>query len=87
MSRDSVGAAALIGFFSVTCPACRERKPDFLAGAPRYAAAGWTVLAVVVGDPATSAELVGELRPAGAVLAEDVGPAEAPVASATGVAS
>lgn len=121
VSRDSVGAAALIGFFSVTCPACRERKPDFLAGAPRYAAAGWTVLAVVVGDPAASAELVSELRPAGTVLAEDVGgpvgdaftltgypafvlvrdnqivassfdfhqlpPAEAPVASATGLAS
>ncbi|MFI5488656.1 TlpA family protein disulfide reductase [Micromonospora echinaurantiaca] len=73
VSRESVGAAALIAFFSVHCPACRERKPDFLAGAPAYAAAGWTVLAVVVGDPAESAALVTELRPSGAVLVEDVG--------------
>ncbi|MFC7549386.1 TlpA family protein disulfide reductase [Plantactinospora sp. GCM10030261] len=73
VSRESVGAATLFGFFSVQCPACRERKPDFLAGAPRYAAAGWNVLAVVVGDPAESADLVTELRSAGAVLTEEMG--------------
>jgi thiol-disulfide isomerase/thioredoxin len=59
---------ALVGFFSPTCVPCKEQAPRF---AERAAALGRDrVLAVAVGTPDATRELVALLEPAARVVVE-----------------
>lgn len=80
ISAAALGQLTLVGFFTTSCPSCRERLPDFL----RYAAAfPGDVLAVAVGRPGEgTADLAGRLAATGNVLVEDP---DGPVGRAFGV--
>lgn len=68
----TVNQAGLVGFFSSTCPACKERLPDFLSAVPRFADQGWRVLAAVVGSGADRDTLIASLRDRVDVVAEEL---------------
>ncbi|MFF7245231.1 TlpA family protein disulfide reductase [Embleya sp. NPDC008237] len=67
VSRDDLGAA-LFGFFSPDCRACKERLPEFVAAARK--ADGLRVLAVVHGDEAETREQVAALAAVAQVVVE-----------------
>ncbi|MYS85577.1 TlpA family protein disulfide reductase [Embleya scabrispora] len=68
VSRDGLGAA-LFGFFSPNCRACRERLPQFVEAA-RKAGGSRRVLAVVHGDEAETREQVAALAAVAQVVVE-----------------
>ncbi|MFE3201699.1 TlpA family protein disulfide reductase [Embleya sp. NPDC055664] len=72
VSRERLGAA-LFGFFSPNCPACKERMPAFLEVARRAGEDGRRVLAVVHGDEAETREQVAALTGVAQVVVEPVG--------------
>lgn len=82
VSRDFFTATTLVGVFSTSCTACRDRVPEFnglvRAGAPQPA------LAVVVGDPEEARKFGAELEPTATVLTE---PGNGPVGKAFQVTS
>jgi hypothetical protein len=61
-------APTLVAAFSVGCPACEERLPEFIRFAPAFAARG-RVLALVVGTDGV-AEKVALLEPVATVVVE-----------------
>ncbi|WP_026413326.1 TlpA disulfide reductase family protein [Actinomadura oligospora] len=70
--RALLGKEALVGFFSLTCKACRDAVPLFADHAERLRATGGTSLAVVHGIDAAGSDLVVMLRDAmDIVIAED----------------
>ena len=72
ISDRSLNQLTLAGFFSTSCPSCRERAPEFL----RYAATfPGDVVAVVIGpvvagEDGETADLTGRLAAAGHVVVE-----------------
>ncbi|MEV6110764.1 redoxin domain-containing protein [Streptomyces sp. NPDC051940] len=66
------GREVLVGFFSLTCKACRDAVPPFAAHAERLRASGGTTLAIVHGEAADRSELAAALSAAADhVIAED----------------
>lgn len=66
------GKETLVGFFSLTCQACRDSVPVFAGHAGRLRATGGTSLAIVHGDDAAGSDLAAMLRDAmDLVIAED----------------
>ncbi|MEV0623445.1 TlpA disulfide reductase family protein [Nonomuraea sp. NPDC050404] len=65
LSRADLGPG-LVGFFSTTCPACAQRLPKFTELAARDAG----TIAIVVGEPGETAEMIDELRPVARVFTE-----------------
>ncbi|MFC4014994.1 TlpA family protein disulfide reductase [Nonomuraea purpurea] len=65
LSRSDLGAG-LVGFFSTTCPACAQRLPFFTGLAERHD----NVVAVVVGEPGETAEMITTLRRVARVFTE-----------------
>lgn len=64
----AVPGVLLVGFFSPTCPPCREQAPRFVA---RAAAVGRErVLAVAVGTPDETRDLVAQFEPVAQVVVE-----------------
>jgi hypothetical protein len=82
VSRDLLGAPALVGFFSPGCRSCSERLPEFSAYAGAVPGGRDRTLAVVVGDGDGGRRLASELRDAGRVVVEGFG---GPVSTAFGV--
>ncbi|MER6945854.1 TlpA disulfide reductase family protein [Nonomuraea sp. NPDC000554] len=58
--------AGLVGFFSTTCPACAQRLPRFTDLAAKHD----NVVAVVVGEPGETTEMITTLRPVARVFTE-----------------
>jgi hypothetical protein len=79
VSRSSLPARTLVGFFSPSCTACHEALPEFVDYARRFQG---SVLSVAVGDDRETAELVERLAALGDVVVERDG---GPVALAFGV--
>ncbi|MET7303213.1 redoxin domain-containing protein [Embleya sp. NPDC005575] len=69
VSRDGLGAA-LFGFFSPNCRACKERLPQFVEAAREAGDGGRRVLAVVHGDEAETREQVAALAAVAQVVVE-----------------
>ncbi|MGI5145071.1 TlpA family protein disulfide reductase [Plantactinospora sp. CA-294935] len=68
LGPDDLAGGALVGFFSPDCAPCREQAPRF---AERAAAGGRErVLAVAVGTPEATGELVALLEPVARVVIE-----------------
>lgn len=65
----SFEGGALIGFFSPSCPPCREQAPRFAARAAVVGKDNTT--AVVVGEPAAAREMVDRFEPVARVVVED----------------
>ncbi|MBF8191044.1 TlpA family protein disulfide reductase [Nonomuraea sp. K274] len=65
LSRSDL-AAGLVGFFSTTCPACVQRLPKFTDLAAEHT----DVIAVVVGEPGETTEMINTLRPVARVFTE-----------------
>jgi hypothetical protein len=75
VSLGSLGDRPLVGFFSPRCEPCRERLPAFVAHAAARPRGRRGVLAVVVGTPNETADVVRELSPVATVVVEpDQGP-------------
>lgn len=68
IGRDDLAGGALVGFFSASCAPCREQAPRFA----ERAAAGdrGRVLAVAVGTPEATRDLVTLLEPVARVVVE-----------------
>lgn len=79
VTRDSLDRPTLVGFFTPGCPPCQEQVPLFVAYGARFDGA---VLAVAVGEPDETRELVRRLAGTMEVVVE---PAGGPVANAFGV--
>jgi thiol-disulfide isomerase/thioredoxin len=82
VSRDLLGAPALVGFFAPGCGPCKERVPEFAAYAEAVSGAGQYTLAVVVGSGEDVRELAGGFGDASRVVVEAPG---GPVSTAFGV--
>jgi thiol-disulfide isomerase/thioredoxin len=82
VSRDLLGAPALVGFFAPGCGPCKERVPEFAAYAEAVSGAGQYTLAVVVGSGEDVREFAGGLGDASRVVVEAPG---GPVSTAFGV--
>ncbi|MFI6316901.1 hypothetical protein ACIBG8_05250 [Nonomuraea sp. NPDC050556] len=61
ISRESLNGPTLVGFFSPGCGACTERLPSFVALAGSHSWHRDQVLAVVMGDEASTATMRAEL--------------------------
>ncbi|WET76526.1 TlpA disulfide reductase family protein [Amycolatopsis sp. QT-25] len=74
VGRDLVTKRTLVGFFTPTCPSCREQLPDFTAFAEGWSGGRRQVLAVVVSsDDAAAVPIVEALMPVARVVREDDG--------------
>ncbi len=74
-----LGDRPLVGFFSMSCSACHERLPAFLAFAAARRGGRDRLLAVVAGPAGESADLVRQLEPVATVVTE---PEEGPIQQA-----
>jgi thiol-disulfide isomerase/thioredoxin len=70
----------LVAFFSPTCRPCQEELPKFVDFAASFPGGREMVLATVVGEPETAAEMLERLRPVARVVHESTN--EGPVSSA-----
>jgi hypothetical protein len=71
VDREFFAGPTVVGVFSTSCPACRERLPEFtqhVAGTARA-----RVLAVVAGEVDTADELVTTLQQVATVVREPLG--------------
>jgi hypothetical protein len=73
VSSEGLSGRTLVGFFSPTCSACRDRLPEFVDYATGVIADRNKVLAVVVGAGADADELVQTLAPHARVVHEPSG--------------
>jgi thiol-disulfide isomerase/thioredoxin len=72
VDQDTV-AGNLVGFFTPNCGPCRDRAPEFVGYAREAGLDRGRVLAVVYGERALAAEMVGVLGRAARVVVEDHG--------------
>lgn len=79
VTRDFFSGPTVVGVFSTTCDACRDRLPEFVERVRTQGAR--RVLAVVAGDREAAGPYVAELAPVATVLVE---PEDGPVITAFG---
>jgi hypothetical protein len=82
ISRDTLTAGTLAGFFTAHCMPCKERVPEFMSRVSALPRGRDQSLAVVIGDDADSDELAESLAAVARVVREKPGD---PVATAFGV--
>ncbi|MEV1174765.1 TlpA disulfide reductase family protein [Nonomuraea sp. NPDC049784] len=70
LTRDALTAGAVVGFFSTSCGACREKIPAFVEQARELRGQGRLALAVVVTGPDDPASYVEPLEQAAHVVVE-----------------
>jgi thiol-disulfide isomerase/thioredoxin len=70
LTREALTAGALVGFFSTSCGACREKIPAFVEQARELRGQGRLALAVVVTGPDDPASYVEPLEQAAHVVVE-----------------
>lgn len=73
LRRDLLAGETLIGFFSLDCPACKEKLPSFLKLAQEMPGGRDQVLAAVVGEDDRAAEMAASLNGAARVVVEGYG--------------
>jgi len=83
VTLSAFGDRLLTGFFSPNCGPCKERLPSFIEYAAARPGGRDAVLAVAVGTPEETAELVERLQPVATVVRE---PDQGPVQKAFAVA-
>ncbi|SEL42906.1 TlpA family protein disulfide reductase [Nonomuraea pusilla] len=82
VSLAAMGERPLVGFFSPHCAPCKERLPLFAEHAASRPGGAGEVLAVVVGTPEETSDVVAQLLPVATVVVE---PDQGPVQRAFGV--
>jgi hypothetical protein len=82
ISRDTLTAGTVAGFFTAHCMPCKERVPEFMDHVSALPSGRDQALAVVVGDDADTDELAESLAGIARVVREKHGD---PVATAFGV--
>ncbi|NUW32905.1 redoxin domain-containing protein [Nonomuraea sp. SMC257] len=82
VTLTEMGERPLVGFFSPHCGPCKERLPLFAEHAATRPGGPAEVLAVVVGTPDDTAEVVEQLLPVATVVVE---PDQGPLQRAFGV--
>lgn len=70
LTHRAFEAKTLVGFFSPTCPPCREKLPRFVAHARTFPGGRDRVLAAVVGDLDGNADMIRALTPVARVVVE-----------------
>lgn len=73
VSRQSLAARTLVGFFSPGCQPCAEELPGFIERARSMPGGPEHVLSVVSGDAAEASEYVSSLSPVAQVVVEEPG--------------
>ncbi|MEU9338866.1 hypothetical protein AB0D49_37905 [Streptomyces sp. NPDC048290] len=70
VTRAQLADGTLVGFFSPSCPACKEKLPKFVQHAAAMPGGRDRVLATVVGDARQTTDMVAALSPVARVVAE-----------------
>ncbi len=82
VSLSTLGTRPLVGFFSPSCGPCKERMPEFIEYAGTRPGGRHGILAVAVGTPEETADMVERL---GAVATVVIEPDQGPVQKAFAV--
>lgn len=82
--RDLIASPSFAGFFTTSCPPCRERLPEFARYVKAVGLDKQRVLVVVGGTRPAAEEMIAEIREVANVVVEDE--VEATLSTAFGVA-